>query len=157
MEHLPRGIERITDEGNDLMDAGEIEAAATKFREALALDDRHALSWYNLGVTQYAAGNDDAAVVSFQKAVERDPALVKAWNNMGMALLRLNRVEAADEAFDRAIGVDPDYPKSYVGKGSVRMMNDDFGNARRFFAMALERDPTSVVARQALEYLSQPG
>lgn len=146
-------IRRLTDEGNDLMALGQVEAAGGKFLEVLGLDEDHAMSWYNLAVTQSRSGDVCAAIDSYRRAVALVPGFVNAWNNLGMELLALDQIDEADVCFDRAIAADPDYPKSYNGKASVASIKGDNSSARRWLQMTLERDPTSVVAREGLRSL----
>jgi tetratricopeptide (TPR) repeat protein len=144
---------RITDEGIHFRETGDFEAAAARFDEALQLDPSHAQSWYNLGVTLHDLGNREAALECYRQAVNHDPGLVNAWSNIGWTLLEMGEIEEADLLFEGAIDVDPDYPKSYVGKASICVLREDPDNARRYCAMALERDPMSLRAHQLLRSL----
>ena len=95
MPNVNAELERLTDEGNTLMEQRDHEAAAEKFRAALALDPTHAVSWYNLGVTQDASEDNEAAIESYREAVKCDPEFVNAWSNLGWALLTAGKPEDA--------------------------------------------------------------
>jgi len=53
--------------------AGEIEAAAGLYREALDLDERNATYWFNLGIACQTLGRREAATSAYEKAVALAP------------------------------------------------------------------------------------
>jgi GlpG protein len=53
--------------------AGEAEAAAQLYREALDLDEHNARNWFNLGVACQTLGRHEAATSAFERAVALSP------------------------------------------------------------------------------------
>jgi predicted TPR repeat methyltransferase len=53
--------------------AGDSEAAAKLYREALDLDDRNATTWFNLGLAFEKLGRREAATNAYERAVAFAP------------------------------------------------------------------------------------
>src|SRR5207253_10306872 len=58
--------------------AGELDAAAKLYREAVALAPADADAWYNLGVTLHESGKDKEALAALDEAVKLDPNRAEA-------------------------------------------------------------------------------
>lgn len=54
-------------------EAGKHAEAAMLYKEAVSIDDRHALHWFNLGVALQQSGQVEAARDAYQQAAERAP------------------------------------------------------------------------------------
>jgi membrane associated rhomboid family serine protease/Flp pilus assembly protein TadD len=54
--------------------AGQLDEAARLYQEALALDDREALYWFDLGLVQQQLGRTKQATEAFERAAALDPA-----------------------------------------------------------------------------------
>jgi tetratricopeptide (TPR) repeat protein len=75
---------------------GEIEAAATAFRQASDLDPTDAEAWTNLGVVLIRSGDDARGVEALRRALRVVPGYLEAHRNLAVALDRQGRgVEAA--------------------------------------------------------------
>ena len=75
---------------------GEIEAAATAFRQASDLDPTDAEAWTNLGVVLIRSGDDARGVEALRRALRAVPGYLEAHRNLAVALDRQGRgAEAA--------------------------------------------------------------
>ncbi len=68
----------LNNQGSSALQRGEAAAAEACYREALAVDDRNALAWHNLGACAQARNHFETAVQAFARAAELDPARVDA-------------------------------------------------------------------------------
>jgi Tfp pilus assembly protein PilF len=74
---------------------------------ALALDDRLATVWNNLGIVHLGQHNPAAAVRVLRRAVKIDPEYALAYFNLGMAYDTQHQYDQALDAYERAITLDP--------------------------------------------------
>lgn len=108
-------LERGYNEGVELMEAGDYEAAREAFRDVVNSPvkdlDREskvrASSWNNLGSMALEQGNLEEAERAFKKSVELNPEHAGTHNNIGGLRLRQGRYEDAVEAYDTAIRLNP--------------------------------------------------
>ena len=70
---------------------GEIEAAATAFREASDLDPTDALAWTNLGVALIRSGDEARGIEALRRALRAVPGYPEAHRNLAVALDRQGR------------------------------------------------------------------
>ncbi|MFT5290610.1 MAG: tetratricopeptide (TPR) repeat protein [Planctomycetota bacterium] len=89
---------------------GDYEAAANRYREALALEPCSTPTWYfihnNLGFSLNQVGEHEAAVPYLEVAVEIDPARPNAYKNLALSFQALGDVERAAELFIAATQAD---------------------------------------------------
>ena len=82
-----------------------LEEAMAACREALALDERHAWAWFNLGKTQGKVGSAsslDESVSSYVRALRLQPGWVPVWEALGSAFEAAGRSVEARHSFGRA-------------------------------------------------------
>ena len=65
---VPRFAPSVTNLGNLLMEAGDVEGAVALYRSAIAADDDYPVAHFNLGVALKRAGNVDEGVREMRKA-----------------------------------------------------------------------------------------
>ncbi|MEM1166439.1 MAG: tetratricopeptide repeat protein [Planctomycetota bacterium] len=105
------------------------------------LDEAHSLA-------RRAYENDDTirAQQLYLASVEAYPSFASAWNNLGVLLMEDGRRPDADEAFAAAAQIDQTDPRPVYNRGLMRHRLGRLGEARAFYAAALERDPNYVDA-----------
>jgi tetratricopeptide (TPR) repeat protein len=99
--------------GHDLEDAGELEAAALAYRQALLTDGPAAEVCFNLGNVLYRLDRKEQAIERFRQAVELDIEFAEAWNNLGNVLAELEQWQEAVEAYQQALTLNPQYPDAH--------------------------------------------
>jgi tetratricopeptide (TPR) repeat protein len=72
--------------GIALMDAGKLDEASEKFRNALALNPSHAAAAYNLGLVLARQGKTSEAIEAFRTAIRLRPGFLLAHFGLGLAL-----------------------------------------------------------------------
>jgi tetratricopeptide (TPR) repeat protein len=89
-------------EGNDLYNAGKIEEAVAKWREAIRLNPDYAEAPYNLGVVLYEQGKIDQAITEFREAIRLKPDYAEALENLAITLDKQGKRKEAREFWERA-------------------------------------------------------
>jgi len=82
--------------GVEQLAAGDLEAAAGRFRSALAADETFNPAWTNLGVAQRRQGKFAAAEESYGRALAAAPADVTARWNLASLYLAVGRIEEGE-------------------------------------------------------------
>lgn len=102
-------VARRVEQGNQLFDQAEFEAALEAYREAQTDRPESPELHYNVGDALYKQGAVDEAAAAFQKAVETgDPELgSKAYYNLGNALYRQQMFDQAIGAYENALELNP--------------------------------------------------
>jgi Tfp pilus assembly protein PilF len=83
-----------------------LPAAIDAYKKALAIDDKNAVAWYNLGLALRHRKNLPAAIDAYKKALAIDDKYAKAWCNLGAALHYQKNLPAAIDAYGRALAID---------------------------------------------------
>jgi len=131
--------------GNIFYVQERFDKALLEFKEALEIDERNALSHYNLGIAYYALGDKQNAEQKWRKAIEyekvtkkseKERAISKSQLDVSvvvrkksvsfmshMALSQLyidqNSIEKAAEECEKAIGLKPSNPQPYLTMAKI--------------------------------------
>ena len=114
---LPDGLPRSEDpaarahflQGEEALDAGDLNAAVTAFRAAIAADGNAVRAHHNLGVVCYRQEDWEGARACFERCVELAPATADLHFKIGLCALKQERPAEAQVAFEAAIDRDPDH------------------------------------------------
>ncbi|HEX4207963.1 MAG TPA: tetratricopeptide repeat protein [Ktedonobacteraceae bacterium] len=118
-----------------------LNEAATKYDQALRLDNGDAQAWQGRGLTMAMLGKHREALDAFDHALKIDSSLVISLNGKGTALNMLHRNQEALDVFDRAAMLEPDNAVSWNGKGAVLSALGKADQALNAFDVALHFDP----------------
>ncbi len=92
---------------------GELELAATVYREVLQRGDEEPETRFNCANVVYSLGRISEAIELFEQALDRDSEYAEAWNNLGSAYLDEGRHEDALSAFQHAINARSEYADAH--------------------------------------------
>ena len=112
-------LEGLLDLGNSYFTAGQYQAAASTYSQALGLDPSSAEVRNNLGITLHYLGRSAEALVTLREGVAKDPAHQRSWLTIGFVSLQLGDTARAREALQKAVALGPD---SAVGKEAQRLL-----------------------------------
>jgi Flp pilus assembly protein TadD len=93
--------------GMALMDAGDLQSAGARFKEALALNPRNSKAHITLGNTLEAAGKVDEAMRHYDEAIRLDPSSAIGHVNAGNVYLKRNDHARAIAEYQRALDIEP--------------------------------------------------
>lgn len=132
--------------GNLERRAGNTEAAATAYREALRHAPDFADAQFNLAVLHAGAGEHEEAAELFADLSRRVPGHVGALNGLGNALVALDRKPEARAAFDAALAARPDAVLVRVNRGALRRSMGDLDGALGDLEQACRESPAMAEA-----------
>ena len=104
---------------------GKHEEAEEAYRRAIALDDKSAYPWNNLGyLLADHLGKYEEAKEAYRRAIALDDKFANPWNGLGYLLAdHLGKYEEAEEAFRRAIALDDDDSLPYCLRNLARLLH----------------------------------
>jgi superkiller protein 3 len=141
------------DQGNALYEQGDLQAAVSAYREAVALDGQNAGYWHNLGVAHYSLNQLNEASNSFQRGLALAPDDAELNYLMGVVSIQFDQLGEAETYLTRANQLNPDLPEPYFGFGVLYRLQGQREQAIAAFETFLElgpgQDPAAVPIAQA--------
>jgi len=125
--------------------AGQLREAEHLYRQALAVDPKHADSMHLLGVLAHQVGNHQGAIEMIGKALAISPSAPEFHYNIGLAYGALGRFEEAASHNARAIALRPDYAEAHLNLGNALFASGKTAEAISSYRQALKLRPDSPV------------
>jgi len=97
----------------------KFDAAATSYRNALAIDPSIAEIHFNLGVVLGNLDKRDEAIACYRKALSLKPNFAVACFNLGIALQEGGQFQEAASSYRKAIALEPGFYEAYGNLGVV--------------------------------------
>lgn len=98
---------------------GELLAAITAYRRALAADLHNADAHHNLGNALVAKGDPAAAIAAYRNALAERPNFVGAWLSLAATLSKLGRMPEAIASCERALALAPQQARAHLQLAQV--------------------------------------
>ncbi|MEE2614620.1 MAG: tetratricopeptide repeat protein [Verrucomicrobiota bacterium] len=148
----PDKVADLLGEGNDLINAGNVDGALGKYQEALKYADGNDDPdvRFNMGIAYKAKGEAEKAIAEYRKALELAPEYSEAHNNLGNLLKDQKNFDEAIYHFEASIKIFPENPSTHNNLGTVHAMKGEVSKAAIHFAKAVRIQPTYFDARQNL-------
>ncbi len=105
-----------SDAGVQLSSAGRWEEAITEFDEAIRLNPRDVLAYYNRAIAYHNFGEYERAIEDYDKALGFSPRDAFAYNHRADAYHKLGAYQRAVNAYDEALGIFPGLVGAYAGR-----------------------------------------
>ena len=138
--------DRLIAEGNRAEDAGRIEEACERYREAVRAAPEYAKAHLNLGIGLEAAGALDEAVRCYQAALAIDPANPYAAYNFGKLLYTRGRAQDAEPLLRQALQNRPAFQEAQVVLSRVLEAQGNLGAAAAALEIAMRLNPNDFGA-----------
>ena len=126
---------------------GELDAAASNYRRALAVDPQHPHALHYLGVIDYQRGQLRSALPLLERAAGAIPTEPEFHNNLGLAYAALDRHADAVAAHRRAIALQAGHAGAWNNLGLALQAGNDLRGAIDAFRQALSRASPFTEAR----------
>ena len=126
---------------------GRLEAAETKYREALAIRPGLSGASTNLGNILRRQGRLDEALSRYNAAILHERGNAVHYNNAGNIHLECNRLNEAAAHYGKAIALNASYSDAHNGLGVVLYHLGQIGDAAKCYECALALNPLNLLAR----------
>ena len=93
-------------QGVAFQQVGNQDDAVAAYQQAIALDDKYAYPWNNLGLVYYNQKRYEEAIDAYQQAIARDEKFATPWNGLGNVYRNQKRYDDAIVAYQQAIARD---------------------------------------------------
>jgi Flp pilus assembly protein TadD len=151
-------------EGVYLWRRGNIAAAETKLREALARPpglsaaEQRAKIMNNLGLVLAAKKDFSGAIDMYHQALDLQPGVSSTLYNLGLVYLNSSRLEDAIETFNKVIAIDPNLVEAWADLGVTFFIKNDLDRSSYYLQKAVDISPEHTRARRNLSIvLSKKG
>ena len=144
----------LTDQGNQLLAAGQYPQALTHFDQAIAAQPLNYQAWYGRSNALQGLGNPEpakhsASVAVWTEAIVSNPNDENAWQSRGQALGKLERHEEAIESYNRALELQPKNPEAFWLRGKQYEQLGQYDSALADFSQALAILPENLFLWQS--------
>ncbi len=137
-----------------LEERGALDDAAGLHRFNIELHPDYAHGHFKLGGFDLMAGQEASARERFRFAMEKQPRFAPTWmNNYAYQMKRAGKLDVGLAALLMLIELKPDHANGYDSAGEFYLAKGDRENARKYYELALAKDPTLESAAQALKKL----
>ena len=117
------------------------DAAATAYRNAIALGSQDARWPYLLAFLYREAGKFDDAIVEYRRSLEIRPGYAPAQLRLGRVFVDQRLFDEATEQFESLIERDPQHAAAYAELAAVAIAEQRYEDARRYLDRALLLQP----------------
>ena len=121
--------------------------------EAAVAAPDHWVPYVPLGEELHRAGRHEDAVNVLATAIRLKPTEPDAYKQRGVCLLETGKLEDATAMFQQLERINPQSTDAPFGLGLVAIAEGRNAEARELLARAVQRDPSNMAARHALEDL----
>ncbi|TMG87199.1 MAG: tetratricopeptide repeat protein [Betaproteobacteria bacterium] len=137
-------VERLVAKAVAVRRAGQLDASARYFEQALARDPRHPEALSSYAMLLLEAGDLRGAIRFGQAAIAVDPGRPSAHHVVGQAFCRAGRLAEGIAELQRAIALRPDAFEARVHLGNALLDAGDPAGAEQHLARARDLAPNSA-------------
>ncbi len=137
------------------------DRAIAEFNEAIKLDPKNAVAYYDRGVAYGHMGEYDKEITDCTEAIRLDPKLAVAYCSRGAAYHAETRYDSALADYNEAIKLNPKLALAYFNRGMVYRKNGERAKAEKDFdeakKLGFPQSPTFEPSRQVILEWQPPG
>jgi predicted TPR repeat methyltransferase len=111
--------EQLMQEAGRLHKAGQLDEAATLYRQIVEADPGHFVAQTSLGFVYMLQNRFAEAERHLSAAVNVQPRIFEAWVQLSSALHRQGRLREAVNCLDRALGLEPGHVESLTNRAAI--------------------------------------
>lgn len=132
--------------GNAYFSKGDYNGAARDYDEAIQLNPKNSVAFYNRGNVYNRLGQYDDAIENYDKAIELRPNYANAFNNRCSAYTSKGAYDRGIEDCSRAIALDATKANFFVSRGNAYNKKADLDRAMSDYDEAIRLDANNVSA-----------
>lgn len=129
---------------------GELDRAASSYREVLQLQPDQADALHLLGVIADQQGRHEEAVGLIGRAIAVSPQTAIFHGNLATALLALGDAGKAEASYREALRLDPGYIDGQLNLANLLLKRGDVQAAMEYYRIAVAAEPRRVEAHLGL-------
>ncbi len=148
LARAPDNPRQLAQEGWQLWQSRQLDAAAEKFSRAVKLAPNDANAWNGLGWATFNSGKWDEAERAFQKVISLEPNHPAALNGLGQLHLARGNYELAESYLTKAA---PQAPAAWYGLARLYLLQGKFEQAEQWARKVVDSGQGDEVARKMLE------
>jgi lipoprotein NlpI len=138
-------------------DKQDYDRAIADYSEAIKLDPKNAVAFYDRGLAYYSKQDYDHAIADYSVAIKLDPKDAWAFDARGLTYYDKQDFDRAIADYSVAIKLDPKNARVFSNRGEAYRAKQDFDRAIADFNEAVKLDPKKAAAfeRRAAAYYAK--
>lgn len=120
---------------------GNLMAAETEYKKAIALDPHYAHPRNNLANIYMVQGRTSEAVAALEQALKIDPRYEAPYYNLGNIYRDLGDFKKAQQFYEKGMKIKPELAQFHAGLGFVYLEKGDLSLAESYFQQAISLNP----------------
>jgi tetratricopeptide (TPR) repeat protein len=136
--------------GNEFRLQSDLDSAAAKYRQALAIDPNHAEAHNQLGFVLLAKGALEQSREHLVQVMNLAPNNPEPYFQLGVVAARQGKPDEAERCFQAALAVAPDYTVALAGLGLLLERGGRLDEAAAHYDRALRVDPRMAAVQHDL-------
>jgi tetratricopeptide (TPR) repeat protein len=137
--------------------SGYYQKAVGYFDEAIRIDPKFVLAYYNRGVALQQLGQEQRAIKDYTEAIRLEPFLADAYASRGTAYENLKHYDQAIKDYHEAIRLAPEAAANYANRASSYDKLGRYQEAIRDYDQAIRLDPRNDETLDTLAWLLATG
>jgi tetratricopeptide (TPR) repeat protein len=138
---MPARAEAILERAQAAFNAGRIEEAVEKCREAIQLDPRSTHGYYLLGIVEARRGRQKEALRALLQAAKLEPSNVAVHLLLGKVYLQADDLVSAKREFQKSVDLGEASAAGEYGLGLVMIAQSQFSEALPHLQLAVKANP----------------
>jgi tetratricopeptide (TPR) repeat protein/2-polyprenyl-3-methyl-5-hydroxy-6-metoxy-1,4-benzoquinol methylase len=130
--------------------AGRLDEAIARYRQALVLDPEYVGVHNNLGSALFEQGKLEEAEASYRRALKFGPGDAEAHSNLGTVFYQQGKLGQAVASYGEALALQPDHAEAHANLGTALFSLGQVEDALACYRRALAFKPDFVAARTYL-------
>lgn len=127
----------IFNQGNDLLEAGNLTAALAKYEQAVKLDAEFAPAYTSIGNIYAQQKSYDMAQRAYEQAREVAPDYAGTYLNLAVTQYEQGNAGQAEHYFRMALSLYPSSAASHLGLANIYLEKQDYAHARTEYTKTL--------------------
>ena len=148
--------DNLVKEGVGLQDAGQVDSAMSRYRQALELDKNNLLALAEMAYSLLSIEKYDESIDFSKRAIKthpRDPGLKTVYVSYGNALDGLGKTDKSIDIYNEGIKIFPDYFYLYYNKGISQHALHKTDEALLSFQKSAILNPAHASSHNAIGHL----
>lgn len=125
-----------------LQNSGQLDAAASLYREVIDEDPKSPVAFFNLGVIEHTEGRTKEAAADYTEVLSLDPRYMPALFNLAILRAEEGDTTSAISLYRRVIAVNPDQASALLNLGILLLQDGQEAEASELINRAIVLNPS---------------